>query len=196
MSTFDFGTAATFGEAYTPPLADRLPKGNYIGRITELENAASRNGDPMLKLKLENEQGVQWDNLVVIAGNDYVELMFSKVLALLDAAGLPRPVPGTDIDTQTGRLSDEYTNKLLGRQVGFLVRDEPDNRPDHAGESQPKVNGRYVKPEVLKGKTGATGAPSGVASVTNGKANTDDDIPFLREHDRFECDLFHAHENR
>jgi len=160
MSDFDFG-AATTEDAWHPRLQDTLPKGNWLVKVTEVENETSSGGYPMLKITLETDLGRQWDNLVISPN----EFSVGKLFGLTDSAGLPRPVPDTDMSTQDGRLTDAYVNKLIGKTVGVVVRDEEDNREDHKGEFRPRVQG-YVDPKLLTAAT--TGPMGGSTSPGNG----------------------------
>jgi hypothetical protein len=155
MSTFDFGAAISSDtEAYHPSTHDVLPHGNYVVKIAEIENTTSSGGYPMLRITLENEQGRQWDNLVISPA----EFSVQKLLGLIDSAEVRRPdATEGEIDTQNGRLSDAYVFMLQGKSVGVIVRDEEDNRPDHAGEVRPRVKG-YVRATLL---TAATTGPLG-----------------------------------
>jgi hypothetical protein len=169
MSGFDFSDGLENVEAFYPATAEVLPKGNYIVRIHELENVTSSGGYPMLKLVLENEQGRQWDNLV-ISPNEFSK---ARLAGLINSAGIPGPSVPEDMNPQDGRLTDAYTNRLLGRSVGLIVRDEEDNRPEHAGEWRPRVRG-YVKPDVLaaSGSTGPLGGSASASPSANGPASS------------------------
>ena len=163
MSVFDFGAAAS-GDAYHPPTYNILPEGNYVATVAELDNATSSGGYPMLRVVLENDQGRQWDNIVISPN----EFSVQKLLGFIDSAGLARPdIQKAEMSPQDGRLSDAYANQLVGKSVGLIVRDEEDYRPDHVGEVRPRVKG-YVSPSILKEAT--TGPLGGQA--TNGPAQT------------------------
>jgi hypothetical protein len=156
---FNFGDAAKSTEAYHPGTAEVLPKGNYLVTVTDVENTTSSGSYPMLKLTVENDQGRQWDNLVISPN----EFSVQKLMGLIDSAGLSRPdATKGEIDPSNGRLSDAYAYQLRNKQVGVIVRDEEDNRPDHFGEVRPRVKG-YVDPEVL---TAATTGPLGGSTAT------------------------------
>lgn len=162
---FDFGAAVGADqEAYHPPERDVAPKGNYRMKIVTQENTTSSGNYPLLKLTLESEAYVQWDNIVISPN----EFSVAKLLGLVDSAGLSRPDPAKgEIDPATGKLSDAYTAKLLGREVGVIVR--------HQGEMRPRVKG-YIEAEkvAVDGPTpGATAAPQ---SSSGQKAP--EDIPF------------------
>jgi len=172
MSTFDFA-AATQGEAWHPRTQDILKAGNYVVRITEIENTESSGGFPMLKITVEQDMGRQWDNLVISPN----EFSVSKLMGLIDSTGVERPNPDTgEIDKDTGRLSDAFVNSMVGREVGIIVRDEEDNRSDHRGEFRARVQG-YVQASVL---TAATTGPLGGSTSTNSapKQDTSPELAF------------------
>jgi len=163
--SFDFGAAVgTDVAAYAPSMHEVLPKGNYVCTVAFIENATSSGGFPMLKITVENEQGRQWDNLVISPN----EFSVQKLLGLIDAADVPRPDPEQgEIDAKDGRLTDAYVQRLEGKQVGVVVRDEEDNRPEHAGEVRPRVKG-YVAASLVAAATrtednGKTESSSGLA---------------------------------
>jgi hypothetical protein len=176
--TFDFGAAtAPDGnvDAFHPSTVEVLPAGNYVVKISELENATSSGGYPMLKIVLDNEQGRQWDNLVISPN----EFSVAKLLGLIDSAKLPRPTVETEtIDPSNGRLADAYANLLIGKQVGVIVRDEEDNRPDHYGEFRPRVRG-YVDPDVLSdATTGPLGGSTAASSPQGNGGRTESPLAF------------------
>jgi len=163
MSSFDFASAVG-GDAYHPPTHPALPKGNYIVTVSELRNETSSGGFPMLKVTLENNEGRQWDNIVISPN----EFSIQKLNGFIDSAGVARPdVQKGEMSASDGRLSDTYVDQLAGKTVGIVVRDEEDNRPDHAGEIRARVQG-YVNPSILKD---ATTGPLGGQS-TNGPTQT------------------------
>jgi hypothetical protein len=172
--SFDFGAAVAGDdavEAWHPASLDVLPKGNYVLKITEVDNTRSNNSNayPMLKLRLESAVGVQWDNVVISPS----EFSVQKLLGLIDSAGLARPVPGTDIDEKDGKLSEAFASKLIGKMVGVIVRDEEDNRPDHIGEFRPRVKG-YRPPEEIT-ETAPETATKAADPVRTTKA---EEVPF------------------
>jgi hypothetical protein len=178
----DFGSMMKTADAYHPPVQDVAPKGNYVFRITELDNTTSSGGFPMLKLRLECDEGVQWDS-IVISPNEFA---IQKLLGLIEAAGLDRPDPAKkEIDAKTGELSDAYAQKLLGKEVGGLVRDQTARVKDEntgayyddpTGRQVPRIKG-YQTPAKLNGHTGpmASSAPPSQADAASKAA---EDIPF------------------
>jgi hypothetical protein len=178
---FDFAAATKPDSeitAHHPSTMDVLQKGNYVVTISELQNTESSGGYPMLKLTLDNEQGRQWDNLVISPN----EFSVARLLGLVDSAGLSRPdASAGEIDPATGKLDDRYVDKLLGRKVGVIVRDEEDNRPDHFGEVRPRVKG-YVAPDVLTdattGPLGGSTAQSNPPVVGQGQSPYASDLAF------------------
>jgi hypothetical protein len=172
--SFDFAAAtAKEADAYHPPTHDVLPAGNYIVKLAEIENTTSSGGYPMLRIKVENDQGVQWDNLVISPH----EFSVAKLLGLIDAAGLERPdATKGEIDATSGKLDDGFVYRLEGKTVGVIVRDEEDNREEYAGQVRPRVKG-YVSQSVLSdantgplGGTTTTSTPS--PSLSNGGASS------------------------
>jgi hypothetical protein len=172
MSGFDFSAAVSAeAEAYHPSTTEILPKGNYVVKIIEIDNATSSGGYPMIKLTLENELGRQWDNIVISPN----EFSVAKLMGLVDACGMKRPNPANgEIDTDNGRLSDVFVYAMLNRTVGIVVRDEEDNREDHQGEFRPRIKG-YIAPSVLTSAT--TGPIAGQTApsprAANGQASRD-----------------------
>lgn len=179
QGSFDFGAAAQ-GDAFHPAQQEIAPKGNYVFTIVEVEGVrtSSSNAYPMIKLRLECPEGVQWDNLVISPN----EFSLQKVLGLIDSAGLTRPVVGTDMDPKDGALSDQYLAKLHAKKVGGIVRDETevDNRPDSRTRGQqitrPRIKG-YVKADALKG-VGPAPATAGAANPVQAANKAAEDIPF------------------
>jgi hypothetical protein len=169
--SFDFG-AALHGdravESFHPAQQTVLPKGNYVVKITEIEQKQSSSGNWMIALKMENEEGIAYDNLV-LAPNEF---SMRKLAGFVESIGLSRPVAGTDIKADSGQLSGDYVAKFMAKTIGIIVRDEEDNRPDHVGEMRPRVQG-YADPAEIK-VTKAADAP---AATTAKKANNDN-IPF------------------
>lgn len=155
---FDFGAQMQSGEAWSPPLQEILPKGNYVVKIAEATKGKSSGGFPQIELRLENEQGAIRDWVTISP----TEFAISKLLGLIDGTGLRRPKAGTEVAEQTGELSTPYVESLVGRQVGVVIRDEEDNRPDHAGEMRPRIQG-YTTPEQITKAGGSNGGapPSG-----------------------------------
>ena len=128
---FDFGAELGKAEAFHPSADERLPKGSYWVKIIEFDKATSSGGYPMIKIKVECDQGVQWDNLVISSH----EFSLAKIKGLCESAKVAPPsVENGEMDASTGEFSDGYAGKFLGRWTGIVVRDEEDNRPDHRGE--------------------------------------------------------------
>jgi hypothetical protein len=174
--TFDFGAAVGADtDAYHPSQYEILPKGNWLCAIEEVENETSSGGFPMLKLVLDADEGRQWDNVVISPA----EFSIAKLLGLIDATGVARPDPEKgEIDPKDGRLSTGYIGKLIGRKVGVIVRDEEDNREDHAGEWRPRVKG-YITPEMLKtASTGALGSNSASSRGQSRQSTSESKLAF------------------
>jgi hypothetical protein len=164
---FDFASAVKTGEVFNPSLDEILPKGNYVGRITQCDKGTSSGGYPQLELKLETEQGTSRDWLVISPN----EFSVGRLLGLLDGCGLSRPSPEAgEINAQTGELSDVFVSKILGREVGWIVRDEPDRE----GRLRPRVRG-YCKPEMIK-HAGPAVLPPG--SPSSGNSQQEQNLAF------------------
>lgn len=125
-----------------------LPKGDHVCEIREIQagQSTSSGGYPMVVVRVGNEAGELKDWLVISS-----PATFGKFTALVLAAGIPEadwPKPDQDFDSSTGRIKQEYADKLQGRKVGVVVREDYDNstppklRPEVAGYTDPtKING-------------------------------------------------------
>jgi hypothetical protein len=151
---------------WAPRTQDVLVKGNYVTKITAIENATSSGNYPLLRISLECPEGVQWDNLVISPADFSV----AKLKGLIVAAKVAPPsAENGEINAQDGRLSDGYIGKLIGRQVGTIVRDEEDNRPDKRGQFRPRVQG-YVPPEAITNPGAMASSPATQQAPANGGA--------------------------
>jgi hypothetical protein len=146
-----------------------LPDGNHIVTIEEANNGRSRNQHPQIELKLANPEGSIRDWLVI------TESTVGKVVQLAQAAGVD--VPGEDDIQQGLQLKDEWVFRLSGKTVGVVVREEPDNRPDHYGESRPRVQG-YVEPARIKPSDVTHPAAARQFANASGPQPGNRDIPF------------------
>ena len=106
------------------------------GEISEIDNANSSGGDPMLKPFLETKRKVQWDN-VVISLKDF---LVGKPLGLIESAERDRPNVQSEIDSQSqqtlGPISGERFVGLKGKRDRLGRRRQP---PDVAGIMRPRV---------------------------------------------------------
>ena len=170
MTSFDFTTTDPW-EVSTDTI---LPAGNYVGTITEAEDDTSSGGHPQINLRLEDEEGrgAIRDWLTI------TEASFGKVVALAQAASCqPTEAEQKGFADKGGRAPKSWLNKLVGKRVGFVVRDEPDYKDPT--KMRQKVQG-YVLPERVAGKTGP--APSSEVTPANAAAApvsaSDDALPF------------------
>lgn len=163
--------ANPFAEAEAWTVSTLLPVGNHVVEIREANDASTNGGDPQVHTRLVNADGDIQD-WVYYRGD-----MLGKVVALFDAAGIPRPGPGEFDPNDKCRLTDACRNRLLGKRVGIVVREE-DKYGGAPGEKVRRVQG-YLKAD---GVAGAAPPPATTQSapVSGGGQRTfgDDDIPF------------------
>ena len=169
--SFDFEQAFGQGEAFQPSPRVLLGKGGHVVKITAVENTTSSGLYPMLKLKMENADGYQRDNLVISPKAFSV----AKVTGLILSAGLPRPQAGVDFDPSDGRLSDEYAAKLVGKTVGIVNVMEEDR--EEKGKWWPRVKG-YCDPAQVNTDTPADTAGLPQPGANDSSDNFEPDIPF------------------
>ena len=77
---------------------DRLGIGTHEVEITGIEMTTTKKGAPMAKLTMENDEGIVWDNLVMLES----ALGFSK--RYLSACGFP--IDDLDYETGKGKAKD------------------------------------------------------------------------------------------
>jgi hypothetical protein len=144
-----------------------LPAGEHVVEIYEADGAGpkSSGGYPQIVVQAGNADGTTRDWIVVIPST------IGKVVQLTDAAGLERPSDAqVEADGPGYRLDPAYLEKLVGKQVGVVIRDEPD-RQDPTRTRQ-RVAG-WVPASAVK----QSDIPSdGFEPVS--PAVADDDIPF------------------
>lgn len=170
MTSFDFTTTDPW-EVSTDTI---LPAGNYVCKITEAEDDTSSGGYPQINLRVEDEEG----NGAIRDWLTITEASFGKVVALAQAAGVsPTETEQKHFQDKGGRAPKTWLNKLVGKSVGVVVRDEPDYKD--ATKMRQRVQG-YVAPERVSGRTG----PAASSDVTPANAaaapvSTDDEaLPF------------------
>jgi len=177
--SFDFENAFGSGEAFHPSTRERFPVGPNVGTIKEIDGSGSTsNFNPTIDVRIENGAKHIKDRLIISPK----EFSVAKVVGLVEAAGVRRPT-GADVDATSGRLSQEYLNLFVGKQVGFVVFLEDDYQgevDERTGKVKQwdRVRG-YVPPsavstdEVPIDTRGLPEANSFAAATV-----ADDDIPF------------------
>jgi hypothetical protein len=147
-----------------------LPAGEHLTEVLEVEGDGwSSGGYPQIVVTVGNDDGQIRDWIVVIPST------IGKVAQLTDAAGLERPSDAqVEADGPGYRLDPKYLQKLVGKKVGVVVRDEPD-RNDPTRTRQ-KVAG-FVPADAVKSDVPSdTSQFAPTATVPSSVA--DDDIPF------------------
>jgi len=155
-----------------------LPAGNHVCEIVAIEagERTSSGDNPEIEVKVANDQGDIRDWIRIVPPRGQKKGTFGQFIALVLAAGVPEadwPKPGEDFDGNTGRVTQKYADKLLGRKVGVVVRPRQD-KPD-----QVEVKG-YVLPSEITDDMPADsrGLPNVPVGAGAGNSNVDDDIPF------------------
>jgi len=147
-----------------------LGDGNHVVKITGAEDGSSSGGHPQIELQLANDQGEIRDWMVITKAS------VGKVVSLATAAGVEIPSEDDIADTSTLRLKQAWIDKLVGKTVGIVVRDEPSFKDPKRMIS--RVQG-YVTPDRIKGykDSDVTGAGDAdpFASV---KSKVDPEMPF------------------
>jgi hypothetical protein len=118
-------------------------EGSHVVTISSAEGDTSQSGNPMIVFNFEDDTHSIRDWV------GYHPDFLAKIVAVFDAAGVKRPQDGEFDPQDSFRLTDKTIARLVGKQLGILVRNEPDNRSDHAGEMRPKVQG-YTKPAEVE----------------------------------------------
>jgi hypothetical protein len=144
-----------------------LPAGEHLVEVVDIEgDSTSSGGYPQIVVNVSNADGQIRDWIVVIPST------IGKVVQLTDAAGLERPTDAqVEADGPGYRLDPKYLDKLVGKQVGVVVRDEAD-RNDPSKVRQ-RVAG-YVAPSSVK----QSDVPSDASEFQTPATVSDDDIPF------------------
>lgn len=149
-----------------------LSAGDHLVKVIDLDGEGnSKNGYPQIEVKLGNDQGDIRDWIVVIPST------IGKVVQLTDAAGLERP-NDTEVSLEGSgyRFTPTYLARLLGKEVGVIVREEPDR--NDPSRTRTRVQGYVTRDKI----TTTDGTP--VASFSQPQATpsaADDSIPFLWE---------------
>lgn len=162
MSDFDFSSA----DAWEQTTDVFLREGNYAGPICNADpTTRTSTNKPQLVLELQDDKtnGTIRDWLVITPKS------IGKIAQLYDAAGVERP--RADEVGSDGTLSHSAADRLVGKKVGFIVRDEPSLK-DPA-----KIYGR-VQGYVDRSRITSTGSGASSSSVSAGGRVADEDIPF------------------
>jgi hypothetical protein len=155
----------------TSSVTDILPAGDHVVTISAVEDGTSSGGHPQLEVKAGNDEGVITDWIVVIP------TALWRATSLFAACGLEKPADGQVKEEGTGyRIDPAYFGQCVGKQVGVLVRQEPDrNDPTRMRD---RVKGWVTVEEITAAHTDAPAdgfkdpVPAGAGKVA------DDDIPF------------------
>lgn len=97
-----------------------LGEGDHIVTIESAEDASSQQGKPQIALVFANAQGSKQDWC------NYSSDFLAKVVALFDAAGIPRPQDGEFDPNDNFRLTSACIQRLVGKRLGIVIRPEPD----------------------------------------------------------------------
>jgi len=146
-----------------------LGEGNHVVNITVAEDGTSSGRHPQIELQLANGDGEIRDWLVITPAS------VGKVVALAQAAGIDLPTDDDIADSDTLRLKQEYIDRLHGKVVGAVVRNEPSFKDP--SRMIPRVQG-YVAPEKIKP---SDVTPAGAADPFKSQPSApaaEDKIPF------------------
>ena len=174
MSAFDFENV----EAWEPHRGTMLTPGEYVVRITNTDTErAQSSGNLQLLLWLENDQGSIRDWIAVTQAN------MAKVVAPFVRAGIA--LTNQDWNATEGEFQPGVIDRLVGKQVGIVVREESD-----VYQGQTRVRTRvvgYLAPKQITGEgngqvSGASGAepaqPAQQPPGATATASADERIPF------------------
>jgi hypothetical protein len=141
-----------------------LPDGNHVVTIQSAEDGTSSGQHPQIELEVSNSQGRLRDWLVI------TDASIGKVVALAQAASVELP---SDEDILDGlRLKQSWMDKLVGKKVGIVARDEPDYKDPT--KTRTRIQG-YVAPERIKA---SDVPPNGETDFIHAPAKAKADIPF------------------
>lgn len=145
-----------------------LPAGDYRVKVMDIDGAGnSSGGHPQIELRLGNAVGAIRDWIVVIPSTQ------GKVTQLFDALGLDRPTNDQVATEGTGwRFTPSYLDQAHGREVGIVVREEPDMKDP--SRTRTRVKG-YVKPDMIGSDVTPADAGQG---FSHPQAPKDEDFPF------------------
>lgn len=173
-----------------------LGEGNHLVRIEEAEDSTSNQGNPMIILVMKDRSGALAKERMGYHGG-----FLDKVVGLYKSCGLSLPKEGEFDPGDNCRLTAAKIKQLVGKQVGAVIRNEPDR--DKPGKFWPRVKG-FVEPSRIA-DAGATNGfgdqdvpidSEFAATGASSQPMADEDIPFKREELPSEFAAWHGHENR
>ncbi len=164
MTTFDFESA----ESWDVSTATLLPNGNHVCEIRDATTGRSSGNFPQIELEVFNDNGSRKDWLVY---GDQGGYGVRKVATLFRMAGVQLSNEDQDAD---GCLTQAAVERLNGKKVGVVIRDEEDRR--NPGQTRPRIKG-YVDPSTID-TAQAVAASAGSSSRGGSSPVADEDIPF------------------
>jgi hypothetical protein len=164
-------------EAWNVSTGTILPAGNHACKVLSIDGSAtSSGGHPQVDIVTGNDEGQITDWRVVIPTS------IGGFVQFTDAVGLPRPADDEVKPDGTGfRIKQEYLDQAVGKDVGVVVRSEPDRNDPN--KTRDRVKGYVPVSEIDNEPTtpSASYADTNVAGHSFPAAvgtKTDDDIPF------------------
>jgi hypothetical protein len=114
-----------------------LQVGRHVAKIVQCDDATAKVDPyrPMLELRFENDDGYQRDRV------PYDGELVGKLASLFDAAGIERPQDGEFDPNDKFRLTASCRQRLVGKEVGLTVKEEPDREDPQ--KMWPRVKGYY-----------------------------------------------------
>jgi hypothetical protein len=176
-----------------------LPIGNHAVKITEAEAGTSKGGFPEGRLKYENAQGTVRDWIVISPSSNPGEqpVGFRKAVTVFDRAGIDMATLLPHIDQETGAIAQAGWDLLVGKTVGVVIYQEPDNRDPTKVRTRVKgvVPAEQLGANAVRDSGVRSDIPNDVPAGSGGRTLSDDEIPFL--HDGFPSyDERNYHSNR
>jgi hypothetical protein len=149
-----------------------LKEGNYIVKVVSVADESSQNGNPKLRIELEASEGIHTDYL------PYSCEFTRKVATLYRRVGLT--LGAGDFDpADRCRLTTACQQRLVGKRVGVVIRNEPDLTDPE--KMWPRVQG-YIDPARITGRKSETGLDTRGLPDMNTQApessGDNDDYPF------------------
>jgi hypothetical protein len=161
MGQFDYGST----EAWETSTDVMLTVGNHVVTIVDPVPGESSAHNPEIQLKVENDKGSMRDWIQI------TDKTVGKVVQLFDAAKEPPPGEG-EFNPDTGALTQACLDRLNGKKVGVVIREEANQDPSKPPRS--RIKG-YVEASRVNEKQ--SDVPSDGVAVAAGSSRTDD-IPF------------------